>query len=237
MVEKKERLIEESRNRVVFAWTLVALCCSSHASHVLHSMGIHVAHGGLWDLLHNSNVKGGLAVGSPLGPGRVSTDDVRVGDSLLVLPGEVIPVDGMVVAGRSVVDESMFTGESIPVFKQAGLLFSSGTVNWVEDAQGREAPIQRLADSIAGPFVYTVMRKKQSLNLRIPLTRGQLTEPGFGSLAEVDGDIDAVGSLKWISGSFEQMTSLSDLNAMKDALMYKSVAEISASCNSLTIYT
>lgn len=45
MVGKKEELLAESRNRVVFAWTLVALCCGSHASHVLHSLGIHVAHG------------------------------------------------------------------------------------------------------------------------------------------------------------------------------------------------
>uniref|UniRef100_A0A6N2L1N0 P-type ATPase A domain-containing protein n=1 Tax=Salix viminalis TaxID=40686 RepID=A0A6N2L1N0_SALVM len=110
----------------------------------------------------------------------VPTDDVRVGDTVLVLPGETIPVDGRVLAGRSVVDESMLTGESLPVFKEEGLKVSAGTINWdgplriealstgsnstisriirmVEDAQGNEAPIQRLADSIAGPFVYSVM--------------------------------------------------------------------------------
>lgn len=110
----------------------------------------------------------------------VPIDDIRVGDSVLVLPGETIPVDGKVIAGRSVVDESMLTGESLPVFKERGLSVSAGTINWdgplrvqasttgamstiskiirmVEDAQSHEAPIQRLADSIAGPFVYTVM--------------------------------------------------------------------------------
>lgn len=70
MVSKKEELLVKSRNRVAFAWTLVALCCGSHTSHILHSVGIHVAHGGVWDLLHNSYVKGGLAVGALLGPGR-----------------------------------------------------------------------------------------------------------------------------------------------------------------------
>lgn len=45
MKERKEVLLNRSRNRVVFAWTLVALCCGSHASHLLHSVGIHVAHG------------------------------------------------------------------------------------------------------------------------------------------------------------------------------------------------
>lgn len=44
-VKKKEAMLVESRNRVVFAWTLVALCCGSHATHILHSLGIHVAHG------------------------------------------------------------------------------------------------------------------------------------------------------------------------------------------------
>lgn len=45
MLKKKEELLVRSRNRVAFAWTLVALCCGSHASHILHSLGIHVAHG------------------------------------------------------------------------------------------------------------------------------------------------------------------------------------------------
>lgn len=44
-VEKKEALLLDSRNRVAFAWTLVALCCGGHASHILHSLGIHIAHG------------------------------------------------------------------------------------------------------------------------------------------------------------------------------------------------
>lgn len=44
-VAKKETMMLESRNRVVFAWTLVALCCGSHATHILHSIGIHIAHG------------------------------------------------------------------------------------------------------------------------------------------------------------------------------------------------
>ncbi|MBA0777654.1 hypothetical protein Gotri_005649 [Gossypium trilobum] len=111
---------------------------------------------------------------------EVPSDDIRVGDSVLVLPGETIPVDGKVLTGRSVVDESMLTGESLPVFKEKGLTVSAGTINWdgplrigatstgsnstiakivrmVEDAQGQEAPVQRLADAIAGPFVYSIM--------------------------------------------------------------------------------
>ncbi|KAF9680943.1 hypothetical protein SADUNF_Sadunf06G0174100 [Salix dunnii] len=530
MAKKKEALIVKSRNRVLFAWTLVALCCGSHASHVLHSLGIHVGHGSFLEVLHSSYVKGGLALGALLGPGRdllvdglmafkkgspnmnslvgfgsvaafiisaisllnpelewdasffeepvmllgfvllgrsleekarirassdmnellslmstqsrlvisssdsnnptetvlcsdaictdVPTDDVRVGDTVLVLPGETIPVDGRVLAGRSVVDESMLTGESLPVFKEEGLKVSAGTINWmtgislvgyhrkdtvelqsclfdgplriealstgsnstisriirmVEDAQGNEAPIQRLADSIAGPFVYSVMtisaatfafwyyigshvfpdvllndiagpdgdplllslklsvdvlvvscpcalglatptailvgtslgakqgllirggdvlerlasinyvaldktgtltegkptvsavasisykeseilqmaaavektalhpiaraiiNKAESLKLTIPVTRGQLTEPGFGALAEVDGSLVAVGSLDWVQERFQRRTSMSDLKDLETEVMYQSSEGMSSSSYSKTV--
>lgn len=507
-VKKREELLQQSRNRVVFAWTLVALCCGSHASHILHSLGIHIAHGGIWDLLHNSYVKGGLALGALFGPGRdllydgfraftkgspnmnslvgfgsvaaftisavsllnptldwdasffdepvmllgfvllgrsleekarikassdmnellslistqsrlvitssesdssinsvlssdalcieIPTDDIRVGDTILVLPGETIPVDGKVIAGRSVVDESMLSGESLPVFKEEGLAVSAGTINWdgplrieatstgsnstiskivrlVEDAQGQEAPIQRLADSIAGPFVYSVMTlsaatfafwyligtqifpdvllneiagpeenplllslklavdvlvvscpcalglatptavlvgtslgakqglllrggdvlerlasidtvafdktgtltegtprvtsvassynndsevlqlaaavektashpiakaivsKAESLGLKIPATRGQLTEPGFGSIAEVDGQLVAVGSSEWIIGRFGKITNQSVLKSLEIVLPHESTTETTAQNYSKTM--
>nr|XP_043627813.1 copper-transporting ATPase PAA2, chloroplastic [Erigeron canadensis] len=508
-VKRKEEMMIESRNRVVFSWTLVALCCGSHASHLLHSLGLHVAtHGSLMQLLHNSYFKGSLAVGALLGPGRellsdglkaffkrspnmnslvgfgsiaafmisaisllnpdlgwdatffdepvmllgfvllgrsleerarlrassdmnellslistrsrlvisssennvsagsilssdsicieVPTDDVRVGDLVLVLPGETISVDGKVVAGRSVVDESMLTGESLPVFKEEGLLVSAGTINWdgplkieasstgsnstitkivkmVEDAQGREAPIQRLADSIAGPFVYTVMTlsaatfafwyyagvhvfpdvllndisgpegnplllslklstdvlvvscpcalglatptailvgtslgakqgllirggdvlerlanidtitldktgtltegkpavsavasyshgeaeilqlaaavektashpiakaiisKAESLNLNIPVTSRQLVEPGFGTLAEVDGHLVAVGSMKWVHERFQHKKNMTDIENLEQEVMQKSSEGRSSSNYSQTV--
>lgn len=507
-VARKEALMIESRNRVVFAWTLVALCCGSHASHIMHSLGIHIGHGALMEILHNSYFKGSLAVGALLGPGRdllsdglaaffkgspnmnslvgfgsiaafmisaisllnpelgwdatffdepvmllgfvllgrsleerarlrassdmnellslistqsrlvispsesdksadsilssdsicieVPTDDIRVGDLVLVLPGETIPVDGRVVAGRSVVDESMLTGESLPVFKEGGLLVSAGTINWdgplkveasstgsnstitkivkmVEDAQGREAPIQRLADSIAGPFVYSVMTlsvatfafwyyvgvnvfpdvllndisgpegnplllslklstdvlvvscpcalglatptailvgtslgakqgllirggdvlerlsgidivtldktgtltegkpavsavasfshgeaeilqlaaavektashpiakaiisKAESLNLNIPVTSRQLAEPGFGTLAEVDGHLIAVGSMKWVHERFQHRKSISDIINLEQDVMQKSSEGRSSSDHSQTV--
>lgn len=510
MAKKKEELLAKSRNRVAFAWTLVALCCGSHASHVLHSLGIHVAHGAFWEMLHNSYVKGGLALAALLGPGRdllfdglrafkkgspnmnslvgfgciaafiisavsllnpglewqssffeepvmllgfvllgrsleerarirassdmnellslmstqsrlvimssesdphadsvlcpdaicveVPTDDIRIGDSILVLPGETIPVDGRVVSGRSVVDESMLTGESLPVFKEKGLTVSAGTINWdgplrieasstgsnstiskifrmVEDAQGHEAPIQRLADSIAGPFVYSVMtlsaatfafwyyigthvfpdillndiagpegdplllslklavdvlvvscpcalglatptailvgtslgarqgllirggdvlerlasidyvaldktgtltegkpavsavasfvyeeseilqvaaavektalhpiakaiiKKAESLCLNIPVTKGQVVEPGFGTLAEVDGRLVAIGALKWVHERFQRETSMSDIMNLEHAVMKRSSKGISVvNCSETVVY-
>ncbi|KAK4742790.1 hypothetical protein SAY87_000791 [Trapa incisa] len=508
MAKKKDELLARSRNRVAFAWTLVALCCGSHASHILHSLGIHVAHGSFWELLHNSYVKGGLSLGALLGPGRdllndglmafkkgspnmnslvgfgsvaafvisavallnpglewdasffdepvmllgfvllgrsleekarisassdmnelislistqsrlvvsppendssadtvlcsdaicaeVPTDDIRIGDNVLVLPGETIPVDGKIIAGRSVIDESMLTGESLPVFKEKGLGVSAGTINWdgplrieasstgsnstiskifrmVEDAQSREAPIQRLADSVAGPFVYSVMtlsavtfafwyyigtnifpdvllndiagpdsdplllslklavdvlvvscpcalglatptailvgtslgaregllirggdvlerlanidyfaldktgtltegkptvsavasslydemeilriaaavemtashpiakaivKKAETLNLTLPVTKGQLSEPGYGTLAEVDGHIVAVGSLEWVHERYNRITSISDLVSLEQAVSHQSSQVTSLAKDSKTV--
>jgi len=108
------------------------------------------------------------------------TAQIVQGDLLLVRPGEQVPVDGLVLAGESSVDESMLTGESLPVAKTAGDTVIGATVNGtgalqvqatavgrhtvlasiirlVEQAQGSKAPVQRLADRISGIFVPAVM--------------------------------------------------------------------------------
>jgi Cu+-exporting ATPase len=105
---------------------------------------------------------------------------VQVGDRLLVRPGEKVPVDGIITSGHSWVDESMLTGESLPVEKQEGAQVTGATLNQrgaftmeakrvgkdtalaqivrlVEQAQGSRAPIQRLADVITGYFVPVVL--------------------------------------------------------------------------------
>ena len=110
----------------------------------------------------------------------VSVEQVQVGDQILVRPGEQIPVDGIVQAGSSAVDESMLTGESLPVEKQPGDTVTGATINTtgaltvlatkvgketalariidlVRQAQGSKAPIQRLADRIAAYFVPVII--------------------------------------------------------------------------------
>ncbi|KAL6545798.1 Polyamine N-acetyltransferase 1 [Orobanche gracilis] len=111
---------------------------------------------------------------------EVPSHSLSVGDQIIVLPGDRIPADGVVREGRSSVDESSFTGEPLPVTKLPGAEVAAGSINLngritievrrpggetaigdivrlVEEAQTREAPVQRLADKVAGQFTYGVM--------------------------------------------------------------------------------
>jgi len=110
----------------------------------------------------------------------IPVEDVEVGDIVVVRPGEKIPVDGKIIEGSSAVDESMLTGESLPVEKKEGDLVIGATINkygtfkfeatkvgkdmalsqiikMVEEAQGSKAPIQKIADQVSGIFVPSVM--------------------------------------------------------------------------------
>ncbi|BAY63682.1 copper-translocating P-type ATPase [Calothrix brevissima NIES-22] len=111
---------------------------------------------------------------------EIPAEQVRVGEWLQILPGDKIPVDGEVRCGQTTVDESMLTGEAVPVIKQPGDMVTAGTLNQtgaiaiqatrtgsdttlahivalVEDAQTRKAPVQKLADTVAGYFTYGVL--------------------------------------------------------------------------------
>ncbi|MEN6509769.1 MAG: heavy metal translocating P-type ATPase, partial [Smithella sp.] len=106
-------------------------------------------------------------------------ENLQIGDRILVKPGEKVPVDGMVLTGQSTLDESMLTGESMPVSKEPGQNVFAATINqtgsftmqatgvgsdtmlahiirMVEEAQGSKAPIQRIADRVASVFVPVV---------------------------------------------------------------------------------
>ena len=110
----------------------------------------------------------------------VAAEEVREGDEVIVRPGERLPVDGVVVEGSSAVDESMLTGEPMPVEKSAGARLIGGTINrsgsltyrattvgtdsmlaqivrLMRDAQGSRAPIQRLADRVSAVFVPVIV--------------------------------------------------------------------------------
>ena len=111
---------------------------------------------------------------------EIKTEEVRIGDVIMVKPGEKIPVDGVIISGRTTLDESMLTGESIPVEKMQGDPVIGSTLNktgliqfeatrigkdttlsqivrLVEEAQGSKAPIQKLADQVSEYFVPAVI--------------------------------------------------------------------------------
>ncbi len=111
---------------------------------------------------------------------KIPIDDVIVGDIVIVKPGEKIPVDGIIIDGESAIDESMITGESMPVEKNKNDLVIGATINkhgsfkfkatkiganstlaqiikLIEDAQGKKAPIQKFADKISAYFVPVVI--------------------------------------------------------------------------------
>ncbi|XP_031256209.1 copper-transporting ATPase PAA1, chloroplastic isoform X2 [Pistacia vera] len=111
---------------------------------------------------------------------EVPCNTLHVGDQIVVLPGDRVPADGIVRAGRSIIDESSFTGEPLPVTKLPGSQVAAGSINLngtltvevrrsggetamgdivrlVEEAQSQEAPVQQLADKVSGHFTYGVM--------------------------------------------------------------------------------
>ncbi|NTW69380.1 MAG: cadmium-translocating P-type ATPase [Chlorobiaceae bacterium] len=111
---------------------------------------------------------------------EIPAEEVKRGDTVIIKPGAILPVDGIIIAGFSAIDESMVTGESVPVDKKAGDPVIGGTFNkqgaftfrasnvgsdtvlariirMVEEAQGSKAPIQDIADKIAGVFVPAVL--------------------------------------------------------------------------------
>ncbi len=124
--------------------------------------------------------------------------EVEVGDIIVVRPGEKVPVDGKIIEGNSAIDESMLTGESLPVEKKAGDPVVGATLNkygtfkfeatkigkdtvlaqiikLVEDAQGSKAPIQKIADQVAGVFVPVVIGIAAVTFLLWSLVAGDLT--------------------------------------------------------------
>lgn len=85
------------------------------------------------------------------------------------------------------------------------------------------------------PIAKAIVRKAEMLNLDIPVTKGQLAEPGFGTLAEVDGRLVAVGALEWVHERFQKRASPSDLRNLEHAVMRHSVKGISLSNYSKTV--
>ncbi|KAG2400397.1 Copper-transporting ATPase [Vigna angularis] len=377
LVKKKEELVAKSRSRVAFAWTLVALCCGSHASHIFHSLGIHIAHGSLWEILHSSYVKGGLALGALLGPGRellfdglnafkkgspnmnslvgfgsiaafiissipllnpslawdasffdepdgplrieasstgsntVISKIVRMvsisssvmacivdksidlryeeikqlyffgsqifpdvllndiagpeGDPLLLslkLSVDVLVVScpcalglatptailvgtslgarkGLLIRGGDVL-ERLARINYIALDKTGTLTKGKPVVSAIGSIHYGESEILRIAAAVektaSHPIAKAIINKAESLELILPVTKRQLVEPGFGTLAEVDGHLIAVGSLEWVHERFQTKVNPSDLTNLEHSLMNHSSNTASSKYSKTVVY-
>lgn len=133
---------------------------------------------------------------------EVQCSNLSIGDQIVVFPGDRVPADGIVKAGRSTVDESSFTGEPYPVTKLPGAEVTAGSINLngtltvevrrpggetvmsdivrlVEEAQIREAPVQRLADKVSGHFTYGVMTISAATFMFWNFFASQIVPPSF----------------------------------------------------------
>ncbi|KAG5045086.1 hypothetical protein JHK86_014492 [Glycine max] len=291
LVKKKEELVVKSRSRVAFAWTLVALCCGSHASHIFHSLGIHIAHGNarnlesnlrrpLMEILHSSYLKGGLALGSLLGPGRELLFDglnafkkgspnmnslVGFGSVAAFIISSISLLNPGLAWDASFFDEPVIFFTFIGPGARKGLLIRGGDVlerlagiNYIAlDKTGTltkgkpvvsaissilygESEILRLAAAVektaSHPIAKAIVNKAESLELVLPVTKGQLVEPGFGTLAEVDGHLIAVGSLEWVHERFQTRANPSDLTNLENSLMNHSLNTTSSKYSKTVVY-
>lgn len=180
-----------------FAYSVVMTFLISDEPHMVHNLYYEsaavvltlVSLGKFMESRNMQKTKGAITALMRLAPdtailadsGReVPTQSLKLGDLVLIKPGQRVPVDGIVTKGESSVNEAMLTGESMPVEKREGSEIIGGSVNgngalyaevtrvgedttlsriirFVEDAQGKKAPISRMADKVAGVFVPVVM--------------------------------------------------------------------------------
>ena len=152
------------------------------------------------------------------GEREIDVADLAVGDVMVVRPGEKIPTDGVVLSGRSLIDESMATGESVPIEKQEGAEVIGATVNqngilrvrvskvgsdtflsqvirMVEDCQGSKVPIQEFADRVTGYFVPVIMALTALTFfsfLLFPEFHNSIMQWGAGFLPWVNPDLGAL---------------------------------------------
>ncbi|WP_353931841.1 heavy metal translocating P-type ATPase [Okeanomitos corallinicola TIOX110] len=174
---------------------------------------------------------------------EMPAEQVRVGEWLQVLPGDKIPVDGEVRFGQTTVDESMLTGESVPIVKQTGDAVAAGTINQsgaiaiqatrtgddttlaqivalVETAQTRKAPVQKLADTVAGYFTYGV------------LTASLLTFVFWYFLGtHIWPDINIAGGMEMIShGTHQQVANINNSGLLISLKLAIAVMVVACPC-------
>ncbi|KAK1264255.1 hypothetical protein QJS04_geneDACA013479 [Acorus gramineus] len=266
MAEKKEELLRRSRNRVAFAWTLVALCCGSHASHLLHSIGIHFAHDILLDGLRaftkrspnmNSLVGFGSIAAFIISAVSLLNPGLEWQASFFDEPDGPLKIEASTTGSMSMISKIIRMvllndiagpeGNSLLLSLKLSVDVLTGTltegkpaVTGVASLSLDESEVLLLAAAVektaSHPLAKAIINKAESLNLKIPSTRGQLTEPGFGSLAEVNGTLVAVGTLDWVHGCFQNNMSQSSLKDLEINSLRPSSNKGSSNHSQSTVY-
>ena len=161
-----------------------------------------------WDAPANDNEKG--STGAGIEERTVPTELIEVGDIVILKPGDKLPADGLVTRGESYVDESMVTGEAMPILKKSGSALMAGTINGagrldfkvtragrdtqlsqivrlVQEAQTSRAPIQRMADIVAGYFVPIIITLGMSTFVAWMVLSHMLPHPPQVFLSDASG--------------------------------------------------
>ncbi|KAJ6354472.1 hypothetical protein OIU77_005141 [Salix suchowensis] len=172
-----------------------------------------------------------LVVSCPCALGLATPTAILVGTSLGAK-------QGLLIRGGDVL-ERLASISYVALDKTGTLTEGKPTVSAVASISYEESEILQMAFAVektaSHPIAKAIVDKAESLKLTIPVTRGQLTEPGFGTLAEVDGCLVAVGSLDWVNERFQIKTKLSDLKDLETKVMYQSSEGMSSSNYSKTV--
>nr|AZQ19269.1 hotosynthetic electron transport chain [Populus tomentosa] len=172
-----------------------------------------------------------LIVSCPCALGLATPTAILVGTSLRAK-------QGLLIRGGDVL-ERLASINYVALDKTGTLTEGKPAVSAVSSISYKESEILQMAAAVEKtalhPIARAIVNKAESLKLTIPVTRGQLTEPGFGTLAEVDGRLVAVGSLDWVQERFQRRTSMSDLKDLETEVMYQSSEGMSSSSYSKTV--
>ncbi|KAK4600456.1 hypothetical protein RGQ29_010201 [Quercus rubra] len=172
-----------------------------------------------------------LVVSCPCALGLATPTAILVGTSLGAR-------QGLLIRGGDVL-ERLASIDYVALDKTGTLTEGKPAVSAVASFVYAESEILQIAAAVektaSHPIAKAILKKAELLNLDIPVTRGQLVEPGFGTLAELDGHLVAVGSLEWVHERFQRRTSSSDLMNLEHAVMQDSSIGISLSSHSKTV--
>ncbi|KAK3021312.1 hypothetical protein RJ639_046883, partial [Escallonia herrerae] len=172
-----------------------------------------------------------LVVSCPCALGLATPTAILVGTSLGAK-------QGLLIRGGDVL-ERLAGIDIITLDKTGTLTEGKPAVSAVASLDHEEAEILQIAAAVektaSHPIATAIITRAEALNISLPSTKGQLAEPGFGSLAEVDGQLVAVGSLKWVHERFQHRRDLSDILRLEQSVMPQSSKGSSSSKHSRTV--